>query len=65
MSQQFGELEWRISELEQQLRRMRAQIGALEVHVRELQSRKPPLGARNQSKESESLTDRAKSGKPY
>ncbi len=65
MSQQFGELEWRISELEQQLKRMRGQIATLEIHVRELQSRKPPFGARNPSKESESLADRAKSGKPY
>ena len=62
---QLGDLEWRISESEQQLKRMREQIVALEVHVRELQSRKPTLGTRNPLKESESLADRAKSGKPY
>lgn len=62
---QMGDLEWRISELEQQLRRKRGQIGTLEVHVRKLQDSQPPLGARNTPKESDSLADRAKSGKLY
>ncbi len=39
---QMGDLEWRISELEQQLKRIRGQIGTLEVHVRKLQDSQPP-----------------------
>ena len=58
----MGDLEWRISELEQQLKRIRGQIGTLEVHVRNLQD---SLGTRNTPKESDSLADRAKSGKLY
>ena len=62
---EVGDLEWRISELEQQLKRIGGQIGTLEVHVRKLQDSQPPRGTKNTPKESDSRADRAESGKLY